>query len=184
MGYSIELYFERRFEDALRALWDELEKTGVPSVMQRIGSRPHLSLVVFDHCNIDHIAGLMDIGIKGLRTFPINFPAISILPGRQYSVFLTPAVNQGLMDIQKRIYDLFAGNGYYGRRHYEPHHWLPHCSVSKALIRTEALKTLEICLNTATERETWVTEIGFIAFRPRKVLKTIGLPAGTRKMHM
>lgn len=45
MGYSIELYLESGFEEKLRSLWDDLEKAGVPSILQKIGSRPHLSLL-------------------------------------------------------------------------------------------------------------------------------------------
>jgi hypothetical protein len=178
MGYSIELYFERRFEENLRSLWDMLERTGVPSILKRIGSRPHLSLMVFDDCNVDHVACLLDIGIKGLCKFPIIFPAFSIIPGNQHSVLLTPTINQGLIDIQKSLYDLLAKNGYSTRKHYKPHNWYPHCSISKELSPTEAQKTIEICINYATIRETLVTDIGFIEFRPRKVIKTIGLVDG------
>lgn len=175
MGYSIELYFEPKFEEKLRSLWDELERIGVPSILQKIGSRPHLSLLVFENCNVDHVAGLIDIGIKGLFTFPITFPAFSIIPGNQHSVLLTPTINPGLIDFQKSLYNLLKRNGYSTRIYYEPHYWLPHCSISKELSRTEALKTLEVCLNIATLGEALVTDIGFIEFRPRKVIKTIGL---------
>ena len=88
MTYSIELYFDRRFEEKLRSLWDELEKAGLPSVFSN---------------------------------------------------------------------------------------WLPHCSISKGLSPAEALKTLEVCLYYGIKGETWVTDIGFIKFRPRKVIKTIGI---------
>ena len=75
MGYSIELYFERRFEEKLRSLWNVLERAGVPSILQKIGSRPHLSLLVLDNCNADHIAGLVDRRITGFRIaqYPKNY---------------------------------------------------------------------------------------------------------------
>ena len=131
--------------------------------------------MVFDDCNVDHVASLLDIGIKRLCKFPIIFPAFSIIPGNQQSVFLTPTINQGLIDVQKSLYDLLIENGYSTRKHYRLHNWLPHCSISKELSPKEAQKTLEVCLNFATIRETLVTKIGFIEFRPRKVIKTICL---------
>ncbi len=182
MGYSIELYFEHRFEENLRSLWDELERAGVPSILQKIGSRPHLSLMVFDNCNVDQIASLLDTGVKGLCTFPITFPAFSIIPGSQHSIFLIPTINQRLINIQKRLYNLFVKNGYSSQKHYEPHNWLPHCSISKELSYTEALKTIEVCLSIATAKETLVTDIGFIEFRPRKAIKTIGLTDSNDKI--
>ena len=159
----------------MRSLWDILESNGVPSILQRIGSRPHLSLMVFNNCNVDHFSSLLDIGVNGICTFPITFPAFSITFGSQFSIFLTPTINQKLIDIQKRLYNLFAENGYYTQKHYEPHNWLPHCSISKELSHTDVLKTLEVCLSAAPAKETLVTDVGFIEFRPRKVIKTIGL---------
>ena len=178
MAYSIELYFEPIFEQSLRALWNELAVSGVPSIVQKIGSRPHLSLIILDQCNEDHVDSLIDVGATGLHPFPITFPAFSIMPGGQHSVLLMPTVNQGLLDIQKNMYNLLAGNGYAVRLNYEPRNWLPHCSISKELSQKDALKTLEICLNTPIARETRVTDIGFIEFRPRKTIKTIYLRVG------
>ncbi|MBI4765241.1 MAG: hypothetical protein HY787_11625 [Deltaproteobacteria bacterium] len=175
MGYSIELYFDHGFEEKLRSLWDELEKAGVPSIMQKIGSRPHLSLIIMDRCNIDHVAALIDVGIKGRFQFSLTFPAISIIPGEQQTVFLTPVINSDLIGIQKGLYNLLVEKGYCVRKQYEPNNWLPHCSISKELSSAEALKTLEVCQNRAPVGETLITDIGFIEFRPRKVIKTFSL---------
>jgi hypothetical protein len=131
--------------------------------------------MVFDNCNVDHLASLIDSGIKGRCKFPITLPAFSIVPGKRYSVFLTPTINPELINIQKSLYNHLSENGYSTRKHYEPHNWLPHCSISKELSLTKALKTLEVCLNTTTIRGTLISDIGFIEFRPRKVIKTIVL---------
>lgn len=175
MGYSIELYFEYDFEKKLRSLWDELESAGVPSILQKIGSRPHLSLLILDKCNVDHVADLIDSGIKGLYQFPITFPAFSLIPGNQQTVFLTPVVNSELIEMQRRLYHLLEEKGYSVQEFYKPHTWLPHCSISKELAPVDALKTLEVCQASAAIGETLVTDVGFIEFRPRRVIKTIGL---------
>ena len=175
MTYSIELYFDRRFEEKLRSLWDELEKAGLPSVFSKMGSRPHLTLIILDRCDEDHVAGLIDRHVKRHFKFSIAFPAFSIIPGVRNSVFLTPVIKPELIDIQRKIANLLEENGYAIQKHYEPHNWLPHCSISKGLSPAEALKTLEVCLYHGIKGETWVTDIGFIKFRPRKVIKTIGM---------
>ena len=169
MTYSIELYFDRRFEEKLRSLWDELEKVGLPSIFS---SRPHLAFIL-DRCV--HVAGLIDRHVKGHFKFSIVFPAFSIIPGVRNSVFLTPVIKPELIDIQRKIAHLLEENGYAIQKHYEPHNWLPHCSISKGLSPAEALKTLEVCLYHGIKGKTWVTDIGFIKFRPRKVIKTIGM---------
>ena len=79
MGYSIELYFEREFEDKLRLLWEALDKYGVPSILQKIGSRPHLSLSILDKCDTEQIARIIAPEIEKHYPFPITFPAIKTL---------------------------------------------------------------------------------------------------------
>jgi hypothetical protein len=144
MGYSIELYFERKFEEMIRSLWDELEREGVPSILQKIGSRPHLSLIILEKCKIHHVTELIDICIKGQLQFTISFQAISLIPGLQQSVFLAPAINLDLIKIQQSLYRHLTGNKCCIKKHYEPDSWLPHCSISKELSHDEAIKTLEI----------------------------------------
>ena len=175
MTYSIELYFDLEFEEKLRSLWHDLERAGVPSVLSKIGSRPHLTLIVLDNCDEDHVANLLDRHMKGRFKFSLVFPAVSIIPGDQNSVFLTPAIKPELIDIQSTLFNLLKENGYSIQKHYGPHNWLPHCSISKELSLNEALKTLEVCLYCGIKGEALVTEIGFIEFRPRRVIKIIGL---------
>jgi 2'-5' RNA ligase len=175
MGYSIELYFECVFEEKLRSLWDALDKTGVPSILQKIGSRPHISLLILDNCDVEYIADIIELGIKGHFKFPITFPAISLIPGKQQTVFLTPVINSKLIAIQESFYNLLRETGHSVREYYEPHNWLPHCTISKELSAVEALKTLEVCQNSLATGKTWITDVGFIEFRPRKFIKTIGL---------
>ncbi|MGD9009418.1 MAG: 2'-5' RNA ligase family protein [Desulfobacteraceae bacterium] len=175
MGYSIELYFEHDFEEKLRSLWDELERAGVPSILHKIGSCPHLSLLILDECNVDHVADLIDGAIMGRYKFPITFPAFSLIPGHQQAVFLTPVMNAELIEMQRRLYRLMVENGYSVQKYYKPHNWLPHCSISKELSPAESLKTLEVCQVSTAIGETLVTDIGFIEFRPRKVIRNYRL---------
>lgn len=179
MAYSIELYFEHRFEEKLCSLWDELEKADAPSILKKIGSRPHLTLIILDECNVYHVADLINDGIKDRCKFSITFPAISLIPGKLQSVFLTPVMNLDLIEIQQGLYNLLVKNGCRVRKHYEPHNWLPHCSISKELSSAESLKTIEVCQNRAVIGETLITDVGFIEFRPRKVIKTFGLVDNT-----
>jgi len=175
MGYSIELYFENEFEEKVRSLWADLEEAGVPSILKKIGSRPHLSLLILDKCNVKHLAGIIEHGIKGYCKFPITFPAISVILGNQQTVFLNPIFTFELSAIHKGLFTLLDESGYSVREHYEPNNWLPHCSISKELSASDALKTLDICQKKFKAETTWLIDAGFIEFRPRKVIKTIEL---------
>jgi hypothetical protein len=70
MGYSIELYFDPRFEEKIRRLWNDLAESGVPSILHQIGSRPHLSLAVLENIPEVQVSNLL----ARENTFPLNPP--------------------------------------------------------------------------------------------------------------
>ncbi len=175
MGYSIELYFESKFEQNIRSLWDELAEAGVPSILHRIDSRPHISLAVLANIHEDRISELFDNFIKQYSAFFIEFPVIALIPGKQQTVFLAPATNIILLQMQRTLCNLLRKSGNPPLERYEPKNWLPHCSISKELSSSDALTTIEICQNSPVTEMTMVIETGIIEFRPRREIKKFGL---------
>ena len=175
MGYSIELYFDFQFEKRIRLLWDELEESGVPSILNKIGSRPHLSLAVMETFNEFQASNILREVIKGNSVFSLEFPAIALIPGRDQTVLLAPAPNITILEMQKTLFKILHRSGNIPLERYEPNKWLPHCSISKELSPTEALKTIDICRRSSVTGEARVIEIGIIEFRPRKEIHRVGL---------
>ena len=175
MAFSIQLYFDSEFEEKIAALWASLEAAGMPSILHKMGSRPHLSLVILKNCVAHQVADLVEGASREYSCFPVTFSAIALTPGEQQTVFLSPTMNPTLLVIQRTIYTLLKENGDTAEENYQPHHWLPHCSISKELSSTDALRTIGICQNHPIIGAATATEIGFIEFRPRKELKTFRL---------
>lgn len=175
MGYSIELYFDFQFEEKIRLLWDKLAEAGVPSILHRIGSRPHISLAVIESIHEVQVSNLFEDFFKEFSEFFIEFPAIALIPGKQQAVFLAPATNILIFEMQRTLYYLLQKSGYPSLERYEPNKWLPHCSISKELSSTDALTTVAICQNSSVTGMTKVIEAGIIEFRPRKEIKKFGL---------
>ncbi|VFQ44822.1 2'-5' RNA ligase family protein [Desulfoluna butyratoxydans] len=175
MGYSIELYFDPDFEAAIRRVWDVLAASGVPSVLQQIGGRPHLSLAVLSSIDEAVILGLAKAYAKECFRFPITFPAISLIPGEQHTVILSPVPNRPLLDMQQRLYSLLDGCAHPPFHRYIPGRWLPHCTLSKELSGPDAMKTMELCRQSAVTGAAEVREVGVIEFRPRRELGLFSL---------
>jgi len=47
MPFAVEMYFDPATEAEIRALWNSLAQAGVSSRLPDSGSRPHISLAVF-----------------------------------------------------------------------------------------------------------------------------------------
>lgn len=175
MGYSIELYFDERFESRVTELWKRLASFGVPSIMQTIGSKPHISLAVLDSVDEEGVSGLIETFASRLSPFDVGFPAYGLIPGPTHTVFLAPIVNAALIDVQKALCQQLRSFGFQPRTCYEPGHWLPHCSVSKELSPSDALKTVGICQDNLLTGPARAIELGFIEFRPRREIKKVRL---------
>ncbi len=171
VGYSIELYFEPIFEEKINHLWDDLSKACIPSIFQNIGSRPHLSLAILNKCNESQLSILIKDFCNSFSPFSLEFPAIALIPGKQQTVFLAPVKNNQLYDVHKTLFHLLQDTGNSPLNRYKPNKWLPHCSISKELSAIEALNTIEICQHSKIFGNTKVVELGFIEFRPRRLIQ-------------
>ncbi len=111
MAYSIEIYFDTEFEKKLLNLWDKLNEHSIPSIMHRIGSRPHLALSILDSIEERKIPKILQYLSTNVKQFGIEFPAISMTPGENQAVFLAPTFNAQLFKIQKSLYDYLLKSG-------------------------------------------------------------------------
>jgi len=175
MGYSIELYFDPAFETTIRRAWDALAVSGVPSVLQQIGGRPHLSLAVLASIDEKMILGLVEAYSKAFFQCPITFPAISLIPGEQHTVILSPVPSRPLLEMQQRLYSLLDECGQPPFERYAPERWLPHCTLSKELSGPDAMRTMELCRQSLVTGVAEMREVGVIEFRPRRELGTFSL---------
>ena len=177
MAFSIELYFNIEFETKIRHLWNFLKDHNVPSIMHTIGSRPHLALSILDFIEEGEIPNILRYLANNHKQFEIEFPAISMIPGKSQAVFLSPSSNAQLIDIQHRLYDHLIEKGYSPKKFYAPNKWLPHCTISKELSLKETLETFRMCEKHTVTGKATVTEVGGIEFRPRRELGTCHLNA-------
>ncbi len=168
MGYSIELYFEKRFDDKIRLLWNKLKELGLPSVFKDINSKPHLSLAVLENIDENNVSEAFDTFIKNYTSFELDFNEISLFEGLENAVYLAPARNTNLFHFQRCLYDLLRDLDFKVLERYEPENWIPHASLSKELSKEDAIKTIEICKNFDLTGKVNVIEAGIIEFRPRR----------------
>ncbi len=177
MAYSIELYFNHAFEKKIRDLWDLLNRNNVPSIMQKIGSRPHIALSILDDIAEEKIPGIIHyIGDHYLQ-FEIEFPAISMIPGKSQAVFLSSSQNEKLTKLQGSLHGYLLKKGHTPRELYYPGQWLPHVTISKELSFKETLETFKACEHCPVTGNATVIEAGIIEFRPRKEIVTCRLNA-------
>jgi hypothetical protein len=134
MPFALELFFEPDLDRAVRQVWEQVSKeAGVPNKMADTGNRPHISLAVFNDCNIEAVID----SLKGIVTEPrdieIDLNSIGTFASQEGVLFLAPVVTGALikvhLDCQAKLKDLAHGMWPY----YLPEKLVFHCTVNTGL---------------------------------------------------
>ena len=132
MGYAIELTFDAATDERIRGLWQQLAGDG-DCLLEAIGSRPHVSLAVFDGIDAKRVGAGLQALARQLAPAPVSLDAVGCFSGTSPVLFLEPRRDTWL----RRARDVFdrwcASHELVPRAHYETARWMPHCTVGQAL---------------------------------------------------
>ena len=130
MALGVVLLFDDRTERSLLALWDRLERLGVPTLATQTHGRhaPHLTYSVLtpgaDPESV--LAALAELPDRGATPLPLQ--GLGTFPGG--IAWLAPAAPPGLPVRQAAVDAALRRRGLVVHPHYLPGTWVPHCTVS------------------------------------------------------
>jgi len=129
VALAVCLLFDRRSERAVRALWDRLERVGVPSLRSHTHGRhvPHVSYAVLRSWDLSEVSAAL-LGVGGLAPVELGFDGIGLF--RRGRAWLLAGGSAELHTRQDRVVEAITATGAELHRHYRPGRWLPHCSVA------------------------------------------------------
>jgi len=129
VALAVCLLFDAGGERAIRALWDQLETLGVPSLRSHTHGRhvPHLSYAVlrsWDHARLTAALSELDAG----EPVDVSFDGIGLF--RRGRAWLLAGVAADLAIRQERVVRAVTATGAELHKHYVPRRWLPHSSLA------------------------------------------------------
>lgn len=129
MALAVCLLFDRRTERAIRALWNRLESTGVPSLRSHTHGRhvPHVSYAVLRSWDLADVAAALE-ELESGEPVELRFDGIGLF--RRGRAWLLAGVGSDLALRQERVVAAVTGAGAGLHKHYVPGTWLPHCSLA------------------------------------------------------
>jgi 2'-5' RNA ligase len=129
VALAVCLLFDRRSERAVRALWDQLESLGVPSLRSHTHGRhvPHLSYAVLRTWDLASVAAVLS-GLDAGEPVELSFDGVGLF--RRGRAWLLAGVSADLAVRQERVATAVAATGAELHKHYFPGTWLPHCSLA------------------------------------------------------
>lgn len=166
MGFAVEMRFDPQAESRVRSLWDELARQGIRSPLPTIGSRPHVSLAVFDRLDPSRIRPELERMAAKIAPIPLTLCAVGSFPTQEGVVFLAPVVTQELLELHRRVHAHIDELGLRVLEHYRPGRWVPHCTVAIDLPREQVPLALDICRGSRAFGPALLAEIGLVQYRP------------------
>ena len=128
MALAVCLLFDRRSEQAIRALWDRIEEQGVGSLRSHTHGNhvPHMSYAVLRQWDLSAVTA----ALAGLHGAPVDLSFDGVGLFRRGRTWLLAGVNADFVARQQRVVEAVVGAGADLHKHYRPGVWLPHCSVA------------------------------------------------------
>ena len=134
MAQALEFFFDGEADTAVRAMWQRLERAGVPSLATRTHRRhrPHVTFALggaftrqtrADLTAELNLLALPSIWLYTLGTFPTS----------DTHLVLTPVVDAELLAVHSAVHDVLARKVKNPVAYYLPGSWVPHCTLAQEL---------------------------------------------------
>ena len=80
MGYAVEMFFDKKSENAIRGYWENLHNNHLSMSMHESGNRPHISLAVYNNVDAVLLSEKLYKFLIGRKTVKLRFESISVFP--------------------------------------------------------------------------------------------------------
>ncbi|MEH1011708.1 2'-5' RNA ligase family protein [Micromonospora sp. CPCC 206060] len=129
MVAALELYLDTVATRRIRVLWDALESEGVQSMRSLLDQRhrPHVSLAVAPRFDPEQVADALT-GLVVAAPLRLSFQHAGQFVGRV--LWLGPTPTAELLAHHAEVHARLARAGVDLVAHYQPGHWVPHCTLS------------------------------------------------------
>lgn len=134
MVQALEFFFDDTADRAVRALWDRLDRAGVPSMGGRShgGHRPHVSFA--------SAASIPPATRNALRTDlrRLSIPrlwlsTLGVFATTENVLVLSAVVDTELLAVHSAVHDVLAGRVRHPSAYYLPGSWVPHCTLAQGI---------------------------------------------------
>lgn len=166
MPFVAELYFDAPTEARIRGAWKAIDESGISDSMPKGGYRPHISLGVCDHLEIDPLAQELTTFAASVTPFRLSFPNIGIFSTSEGVVYLGATVTAQLLNVHTAFHEIFKKHAKEQREYYTVGQWVPHCTLAFGLSEDQITEAVTLCRQIELPVSTEVKGIGLVEVSP------------------
>jgi 2'-5' RNA ligase len=128
MPFTIQLDLDDHTEAIMAALADRLARVPGLETVRQIGDVHHLSLGVYEDLPTDLVVPKLVRFAETIKPLDIRLANVGIFPGAV--IFLGPVATGELLELHRRVHEVFADFSGSCWPHYRPGVWVPHVTVA------------------------------------------------------
>ena len=145
MPFVVALYFDPLTEEHIRSAWKAIDEAGISASMIKGDYRPHVSLGVCSHLDVNAFKSELVTFAETIEPFPLSLSSIGIFPTSEGVVFLGATVTEQLLNVHARFHKIFRKHAQEQREYYTVGRWVPHCTLAFGLSEHKIAETVTIC---------------------------------------
>ena len=166
MPFVAELYFDPPTEERIRGAWKALDEAGISDSMPKGGYRPHISLGICEHLELNAFAKELSTFAASITPFPLSFPSIGIFSTSEGVVYWGATATAQLLNIHTTFHEIFKKYAKEQREYYTVGQWVPHCTLAFGLSEDQIVEAVTVCRQIDLPVSTEVNGIGLVNVSP------------------
>ena len=166
MPFVAELYFDAPTEARIRDAWKTLDEAGISDSMPKGGYRPHISLGICEHLELNAFAKELSAFAASITPFRLLFPSIGIFSTSEGVVYWGATATAQLINLHTAFHEIFKKYAKEQREYYTVGQWVPHCTLAFGLSEEQIVEAVTVCRQMDLPVSTEVREIGVVEVSP------------------
>jgi len=177
MPYAVVLYFDRRSGDAIRAVWDRINASGLSANMQEAGIRPHITLGVFDQLACQPCESALAQLAAHTHLVPLQMHHLGIFSQPETVIFVAPIPTIELLLFHQLVIETLASYGSQPKDIYQPGVWIPHCTLAIGFEQRNLPELIRLSMSLNLPFDLRIDQLGVVEYHSLKDIYKYNLAA-------
>lgn len=148
MPIAVELTLDDKATTHLKALWQEVQASGLKNKTPRLKSTPHITLALYEDEHWDALVKVKQIFCAKQPPIRVNFGHIGMFNNKHKVLFLAPIVTRDLLALRQTWLALTKHIPQWSKTEGAGGRWVPHATLAKRLRAEQAQKALAHLMQT------------------------------------
>jgi 2'-5' RNA ligase len=166
MPFAVELLLDRRAAVSIRGVWEALRDAGVNSAMLDAGSRPHVTLAVYQDLDPVPFETQVQAFFATETSIDVPLSGVGTFAGTEGVIYCSPVVTPELLALHQRFHRRFDHLAEGAWAYYRPGCWVPHCTLAIHVAEEQRGKAIDVVLASDLPARTRLGGVSVVAFEP------------------